>query len=106
VLSVAELLILAAALELPPAALLIPNVLEGVETLPGKATRGISAFGWLIGAGYQVGLTQDVSYVPNGVHTSEAMRIPLRLLQREAELAQQRNNLLQNETAHRTGDGR
>jgi hypothetical protein len=97
VLSVAELLILGAALELPPAALLIPNVLEDVEVLPGKATRGISAFGWFMGAGYQVGLVRDVSYVPDGVRTSDAMRIPLQLLQIEAALAQHLDSLLQSE---------
>jgi transcriptional regulator with XRE-family HTH domain len=96
-LDVAELLVLAAALELPPAALLFPDVLGDIEALPGKPTRGLSTFGWLMGAGYQVGLVHDVSYVPDGVHTSDAMRIPLQLLQIEADLAQQRHSLLQSE---------
>lgn len=97
VLSVAELLILGAALEVPPASLLLPNALEDIEVLPGKSMQATEALGWLIGAGYQVGLMQDVSYVPDGVRTSDAMRIPLQLLQVEAALAQHRHSLLQSE---------
>lgn len=97
VLGVTELLILAAALHMPPAALLFPDALDDVEVLPGKAVRGLSAFGWFIGAGHDVGLSHEVRYVPDGVVTSQAMRIPLQLLQIEATLAQRRHSLLQSE---------
>lgn len=97
-LDVAELLVLAAALELPPAALLFPDILEEVNALPGKPTPALASFGWFVGAGYRVGLVHDVSYVPDDeVRTSDAMRIPLQLLQIEADLAQQQHSLLQSE---------
>jgi hypothetical protein len=96
VLSVAELLVLAAALELPPVALLVPDALEDVEILPDKSIPGLTAVGWLTGAGFSVGLDYNL-HVPDGVRTSDAMRIPLRLLQVEASLAQQRYSLLQSE---------
>lgn len=50
VLSVAELLIIAAALEVPPIVLLYPNLPDGeVERVPGEVDTAISAIRWFIG---------------------------------------------------------
>src|SRR4051794_39336218 len=49
VLSVAELLVLAAALSTAPLALLFPDALDDVTILPGKAVRGVDAVGWFTG---------------------------------------------------------
>lgn len=95
--TVTELVGLAAALGVPPIALLFPDVLADVEVLPEKVMDGLAAFGWFIGAGHDYGLIWDESYVPPGVETSGAMRIPLQLLQIEAALATQRHSLLQSE---------
>ncbi|OBF00391.1 hypothetical protein [Mycobacterium sp. 852002-10029_SCH5224772] len=95
--TITELVGLAAALNMPPIALLFPDVLSDVEVLPNKPMDGLAAFGWFIGAGHSIGLSWDESYAPNGVQTSGAMRIPLELLQIEASLAQQRHSLLQSE---------
>ncbi|WP_272865886.1 helix-turn-helix domain-containing protein [Mycobacteroides abscessus] len=79
-----ELLILAAALELPPMSLLLPNILETVEVLPGKEVGGATALGWFIGAGSQTG-SGDARFVPSDVKTDSSMDIPLRLMQIELE---------------------
>ena len=86
---VAELLVLAAALELPPAALLFPNALDDVTILPGKPMRGIEAVGWFTGTG---------TVVPEGVSTNN-QRIGLmwQLVQIEQTLEIQRDNLVQQE---------
>lgn len=95
--TITELVGLAAALKMPPIALLFPDVLADVEVLPDRRMDGLAAFGWFIGAGRSVGLIWDESYVPAGVDTSGAMRIPLELLAIDAALAQQRHSLLQSE---------
>jgi hypothetical protein len=95
--TITELVGLAAALNMPPIALLFPDILAEVEVLPDKQMNGLAAFGWFIGAGHTVGLIWDESYSPDGVQTSGAMRIPLELLRIEASLAQQRHSLLQSE---------
>lgn len=98
VLYVAELLILAAALGVPPLALLFPDITSPeIDVLPAKPVPEYSALAWFIGAGGSVGLTQDYLYAPEGVATSDAMRIPLRLLQIDDALMQQRHSLLQSE---------
>jgi transcriptional regulator with XRE-family HTH domain len=49
-LDIAELLIIAAALEVPPVALLYPNLPDGqVELLPGQSCRAITATRWFSG---------------------------------------------------------
>lgn len=53
-LDLSELLTLAAALDVSPLSLLLPNVLEDVEMLPGKRITGIEALAWLLGVGGDV----------------------------------------------------
>lgn len=97
VITVPELVVLAAALGVPPLALAFPDITADFEVLPGKPVPGFSALGWFIGAGGSVGIGRDYSYAPDGVATSDAMRIPLRLLQIDETLMQQRHSLLQSE---------
>lgn len=87
-LTISELVGLAAALGVPPASLLFPDITETIEVLPGKPMRGVEAFGWFIGAGGPVGLAGDWAYAPEGVRTSQSMRIPLELLKIELELVE------------------
>ncbi|ULP36546.1 helix-turn-helix domain-containing protein [Mycolicibacterium rufum] len=84
-LEISELLTLATALELPPLALLFPNVLEDVEVLPGKTLRGIEALGWFTGTGEDT--PGDASKIG----------VALQLVTVERTLEVQRHNLLQHE---------
>lgn len=96
-LRVSIVLAIAAALGVPPASLLFPDVLAEVEVLPGKSVTGLAALGWFIGAGGSVGLVRDMSYAPDGVVTDSSMRIPLALLQIDLRIAQCNYSLMQSE---------
>lgn len=98
-----SLIAIAAALETPPLALLFHDITADIEILPGNHVPGYSALGWFIGAGGSVGIGQQYMYAPKGVETSDAMRIPLRLLQIDEALMQQRHSLLQSEGAVESG---
>lgn len=84
-LEISELSTLAMALELPPLALLFPNVLEDVEVLPGKTMRGIEALGWFTGTGENT---------PGG---AARIQVALQLVMVERTLDVQRHNLHQHE---------
>src|SRR5689334_18746804 len=66
VLSVAELLVLAAALSTAPLALLFPYALADVTILPAKPMRGIDAVSWFTGIG---------TVAPEGVSTNNQRRM-------------------------------
>ncbi|MDO3177737.1 helix-turn-helix domain-containing protein [Mycobacteroides abscessus] len=83
-LDVVELVVLAAALEIPPLWLLVPSIFGSVEVLPDREVGGTTALGWLIGAGSQT-VAGDARFAPNGVKTDSLMDIPLRLIQIELE---------------------
>lgn len=91
--TITELIGLAAALGVPPISLLIPNSAETIEVLPGKNMMGLDALGWFIGAGGYLGGLFDFFLAPEGVETDDSMRIPLRLLQLNVELAQAGDSL-------------
>ncbi len=105
-LRVPVVLMIAAALGVPPASLLFPDVTTDVEVLPGKSMRGLSAFGWFIGAGGPVGLVHDRAYVPEGIKSDGSMRIPLQLLQIEQQIVEYEHSLVQSEggQAHAAND--
>jgi hypothetical protein len=92
VLSVAELLVLAAALSTAPLALLFPDALDDVTILPGKPMRGIDAVGWFTGVG---------TVAPEGVSVhgpnNQRIRLVWQLVQIEQTLEIQRHNLVQQE---------
>jgi hypothetical protein len=69
-----------------------------VEILPGKTMLGIDAFGWFIGAGGRAGLG-NYAFAPPGISTSNAMRIPLALLNIHEALIDEKWSLAQNEGA-------
>lgn len=98
-LDITELLTIAAALGVPPASLLFPDVTEIVEVLPGKPMVGIDAFGWFIGAGGPVGLVHEYAFTPDGVQTSNVMRIPLELLKIHQALTHEKWSLAQHESS-------
>lgn len=50
-LTVRELVVIAAALDISPLALVFPNVLADIEVLPGVTAAGIDVFGWWTGVG-------------------------------------------------------
>lgn len=95
-----EVVGLAAALGVPPIALLFPDVLDDVEVLPGNTISGIAALGWFIGAG------SDVGFTPTGVETDTSMVAALEVLRIDQEIAVQRAQLTRVEdAAGRTSNG-
>jgi hypothetical protein len=85
--SVPELVGIAAALDLPPLALLFPNVLDEVEIFPGRPVRGIDALGWFAGTG------------EDAPRQSAGIEVALKLVTNERTLKIQRHNLFQAERA-------
>lgn len=84
-LTVQELVGLAAALQVPPLALLFPDVREAVELFPGNPVDGVDALGWFTGAGDHP--QQD----------SSAIQLASALVANEVALKNQRHNLFQHE---------
>ena len=86
-LDITELVTLAAALNMSPLTLLIPNVLEDVEVLPDVTAAGIDVFGWWTGVG---GPTRSV----RGLFAKdEGLRVASRLADVENVLRLNRRNL-------------
>lgn len=98
-LDVTELVTLAAALELPPTALLFPDISAEIEVLPGKPTDGLTALGWFVGAGGKLGMVEDYVYAPDGIETDSCMHIPLELLRIGYAIADQQFQLARAENA-------
>lgn len=86
-LEISELVTLAAALEISPLTLLIPNVLEDVEVLPDVTAAGIDAFGWWTGAGAPTRSVRGLFF------KDEGLRIAARLADVENVLRLNRRNL-------------
>ncbi len=84
-LDISDLLTLAAALGVPPAALLFPDDAT-VEVLPGKSMHGLEGYGWFIGA---------KGNAPDGVATDESMVIPLRLFEISEKIDERQSLLYQ-----------
>lgn len=83
--SVTELVGIAAALDLPPLALLFPDVREDVEVFPGNPVPGIEALGWFTGTGDHPG------------QVATGIQLALQLVSIEKTLNIQRHNLIQSE---------
>ena len=94
-LEVAELLTLAAALEVSPLSLLLPDVRNDVEILPGVKVPGIDALGWFTGNGAP-GATNPAAAAFSG---DEGMGVALALVRVELTLRTQRHNLTMAEKA-------
>ncbi|MCX2710791.1 hypothetical protein [Mycolicibacterium sp. J2] len=93
--TVQELVGLAAALDISPLTLLVPNVLAEVEILPGVEVQGVDVLGWWTGAG---GLT-DIP-ARDLFPKDEGIRLASELVGVEKALRLQRANLEQAERAH------
>lgn len=91
-LDISELLTLAAALNVSPLSLLLPNVLDDIEMLPGRRIPGTEALAWLLGVG-------DVSGQPLGVfnYGDNAMQLAARIVEVDNLLKIQRHNVSQYE---------
>ncbi|BBY19016.1 hypothetical protein MLIT_46080 [Mycolicibacterium litorale] len=82
VLSVAELLIIAAALEVPPVTLLYPNLPDGeVERTPGKVETALSAVRWFAGEDD----TGSPEYLPRLLHLSREREGMIRSAKRQEQ---------------------
>ncbi|CAM3224277.1 helix-turn-helix domain-containing protein [Tsukamurella hominis] len=91
-----ELAAIAVALDMPPLALLFPNVLADTEVVPGHTMKGLKGLRWFLGAGATVGALEVMPPMPEGtwsdgdmMWTDDTMRIPLRLVQLDDLIGQQ-----------------
>lgn len=96
-LDISELLTIAAALEVSPLSLLVPNVLGEVEVLPGMSLRGIDALAWYLGVDDVPGMPLEVLNLGDS-----ALRLAIRMVEVDKLLRIQRHNLFQHEQGLQT----
>lgn len=100
-LEISELVTLAAALEMSPLALLIPNVLEDVEVLPDVTAAGIDVFGWWTGAGAPTRSVRQLFFKDEGLQIAARLadvENVLRLRRHTLQLAERDYSLFERES--------